>query len=492
MPKGTDVTYVNKLHNEFGAHGNYLKGDDRRRWSLEFGIKHYAGPVIYTVHGFLDKNKDVQQDQLFDIMSESTNPFVKDLTKFQDLYGCYANKSNLSSSSSTYSNLCNLTNGNSNGMTNGTAMNGHANGHVNGQVNGQVNGNLSVPNGNNTSSSSSSQCSSANSTYGRASGQSIYGTMGSSVNTSKGKPTVADTFRQQLTALVDILHSTNPWYVRCIKPNSDKTGDHYDDPQVLAQLRYLGMNDIIRIRREGYPIHYLFSQFSHRFKCILNQTRSIKVADQNATAVCRQLIGYALSNLIKQLGKSPSEPIDHADYYQMGKRKIFLKLNIHENLELEREYLLDQFAVKIQACWRRFVVCREFNRLKRATVRIQRKYRAIKQRLWFQQRKRAAITIQSYVRGMFARECYAAMKEMALLQKQQREREEAEARRAAEEAAERERQLELQKQLQEAAEQNAAQLAEKQADDIRANSGKANVDEAITYVSLDFLISPHV
>lgn len=119
-------------------------------------------------------------------------------------------------------------------------------------------------------------------------------------------------------------------------------------------------------------------------------------------------------------------------------------------------------------------------------MRIQRKYRAIKQRLWFLQRKRAAITIQSYVRGMFARECYAAMKEMALLQKQQREREEAEARRAAEEEAERERQLELQKQLQEAAErnaeQNAAQLAEKQTAEVRANNGLANVDEAITYV----------
>lgn len=476
MPKGTDVTYVNKLHNEFSGHENYLKGDDRRRWSLEFGIRHYAGPVIYTVNGFLDKNKDVQQDQLFDIMSESTNPFVKDLTKFQDLYGCFTNKSNLSSSSSTYSNLCNLTNGNSNGLTNGSTMNGH--------VNGQVNGNLNVPNGNHTSSSSSSQCSSANSTYGRASGQSIYGTMGSASNTSKGKPTVADTFRQQLTALVDILHSTNPWYVRCIKPNGNKTGDDYDDQQVLSQLRYLGMLDIIRIRREGYPIHYLFSQFAYRFKCILNATRSIKVVDQNATAVCRQLIEYALSNLIKQLGKSG--PIDHADYYQMGKRKIFLKLNIHENLELEREYLLDQFAVKIQACWRRFVVYREFRRLKEATMRIQRKYRAIKQRLWFLQRKRAAITIQSYVRGMFARECYAAMKEMALLQKQQREREEAEARRAAEEEAERERQLELQKQLQEAAErnaeQNAAQLAEKQTAEVRANNGLANVDEAITYV----------
>lgn len=478
MPKGTDQTYVNKLHNEFGNHSNYIKGDDRRRWSLEFGIKHYAGPVIYSINGFLDKNKDVQQDQLFDIMSDSANSFVRDLTKFQDLYGCFTNKSNLSSSSSTYSNLCNLTNGNSNTLTNGsTAI----------TTNGHINGNNHL---NTSSSSSSSQCSSANSTYGRASGQSIYGTMGgtvSSANTSKGKPTVADTFRQQLTALVDLLHSTNPFYVRCVKPNNDKIGDHYDDQQVLAQLRYLGMLDIIRIRREGYPVHYLFSQFSNRFKCLLNQTRSIKVTDQNANTVCKQLIVYALGNLIKLLDKELNS-INHADYYQMGKNKIFLKLNIHENLELEREYLLNQSAVQIQAYWKRFIVFRVFNNLKQATIRIQRQYRAIKQRLWFLRKKRAAITIQSYVRGMFARECFSAMKEMALIQKQQKEREEAEARQAAEEEAEKVRQLEIQKAQQEA-QMNAEneQKNDKQINGLQIN-GKANVDEAIAYVYLNHLI----
>lgn len=81
--QGSDLAYLTNLHSEFEIHPQYVKGDDRRKWATEFGIKHYAGAVTYTVQGFVDKNRDVQQDVFFDFMSRSTNEFIQEITVYQ-------------------------------------------------------------------------------------------------------------------------------------------------------------------------------------------------------------------------------------------------------------------------------------------------------------------------------------------------------------------------------------------------------------------------
>lgn len=85
MPKGSDTAYLTNLHSEFEGNSCYVKGADRRHWESEFGIKHYAGCVSYAVKGFVDKNRDVQQDVLFDFMSRSGNSFVQELASYSDL-----------------------------------------------------------------------------------------------------------------------------------------------------------------------------------------------------------------------------------------------------------------------------------------------------------------------------------------------------------------------------------------------------------------------
>lgn len=65
------------------------------------------------------------------------------------------------------------------------------------------------------------------------------------------------------------LGETEPFYVRCIKPNTLKQSSLFDNELVLAQLKYSGMLETIRIRKMGYPIRYLFKDFLRRYHMIL-------------------------------------------------------------------------------------------------------------------------------------------------------------------------------------------------------------------------------
>ena len=63
---------------------------------------------------------------------------------------------------------------------------------------------------------------------------------------------VASQFKTSLQELMSDLEKTTPHYVRCVKPNLIKQANSLDSGEVLRQLRYAGMMEAIRIRRQGY------------------------------------------------------------------------------------------------------------------------------------------------------------------------------------------------------------------------------------------------
>ena len=223
-------------------------------------------------------------------------------------------------------------------------------------------------------------------------------------SSTKSRPTVADAFRHQLASLVDLLSKVNPWYVRCLKPNLEKSARGYDNRQVLMQLRYLGMSDLIRIRREGYPIHLTKHQFVCRYRCLM-----LKHLRINPTNLPIRLDEKTLhSCCIRIIDNFKLDP----RHYRIGKSMVLLRSVLYQPLEDKRNRLFIEAATKIQSVWRGSVQRRDYVKKRRAARRIQETFRAYRGHLLYMRKKRAALTIQAYCRGMFAREIANAMREI--------------------------------------------------------------------------------
>ena len=85
----------------------------------------------------------------------------------------------------------------------------------------------------------------------------------------KGKGTVdkflTAKFRQQIRELMSELNFSDCHFIRCIKPNEQKQKNLFVAQLTLQQIRYLGVLDSIKIRKESFPIRMPFMRFFQKF-----------------------------------------------------------------------------------------------------------------------------------------------------------------------------------------------------------------------------------
>ncbi|KAK2537212.1 myosin-IIIb-like protein [Columba livia] len=86
---------------------------------------------------------------------------------------------------------------------------------------------------------------------------------------STRKQSAGAQFRHSLMVLMERMYSANPHFVRCIKPNSQKEPGMVDSQVVLLQLRYNGLLETIRIRRDGFSWRPSFEEFAERYRILL-------------------------------------------------------------------------------------------------------------------------------------------------------------------------------------------------------------------------------
>jgi len=129
--------------------------------------------------------------------------------------------------------------------------------------------------------------------------------------------TLATTFVASLADLMQKLNSSEPHFVRCLKPNQTKTPFDFEDDYTMRQLLYTGMMDTCSIRQKGYPIRPTFEDFMERYK-IIGHPMSKKVSP--TAEACAQILKMADI----EVGANGAQP---------GKTRVFMKYPHSEQLK---------------------------------------------------------------------------------------------------------------------------------------------------------------
>ncbi|XP_028293369.1 unconventional myosin-X isoform X1 [Gouania willdenowi] len=320
FPKGTDFTLLEKLHSRHSTNPYYVKP---RLADHQFGIKHYAGEVLYDVKGVLEKNRDTFRDDILNMLKDSRLDFIYDL--FEKV-GSRNNEEKM--------------------------------------------------------------------------------------GTARRKPTVSSQFRDSLHALMATLSVSNPFFIRCIKPNMEKNPNVFNPEVVLNQLRYSGMLETVKIRRAGFPVRRTFKDFFTRYKIIFKDKVPVAGDDKKKT-----------TDLLYKYDKTKKE-------WQLGKTKVFMKESLEHRLEKDRDEIRRQAAMMIRAHLLTFSAKKHFKRVRVSIVTLQKHLRRHIQRRRFTKQRTAALVLQKHRRGQVARTRVRKLKEEKKRKEEEAKRKEEEEKKA--------------------------------------------------------------
>ncbi|KAF8061448.1 myosin 5 [Lyophyllum atratum] len=212
------------------------------------------------------------------------------------------------------------------------------------------------------------------------------------------KPTQGSIFKASLITLMDTLSVTNVHYIRCIKPNELKKPWEFQPQQVLGQLRACGVLETIRISCAGYPTRWVYEEFAERYYMLVPSSDwQPMIQAMDLKRLCSTI-----------LEKTIADP----DMYQNGLTKIFFRAGMLAALESLRSDRLNAMVTVVQKNMRRRMAVKNYQNLRRATIKIQTWWRGILAKKLVQSIRRevAAIRLQTGIRRFVQRKHFLDIK----------------------------------------------------------------------------------
>ncbi|XP_059183414.1 myosin-IIIa [Centropristis striata] len=330
FPQATDQTLVEKFEDNLKTKSFWRP----KRVDLGFGIHHYAGKVIYNAAGFLAKNRDMLPADIVLLLRSSENELTRKLVTHP------------------------LT----------------------------KTGNLAHTKGKGINTMRSPRTPTRTITFAKMGVLTLYSCFSFSETVDHGETpyhprettnmrtqTVASYFRYSLMDLLSKMVAGQPHFVRCIKPNNDRQANKFDREKVLVQLRYTGVLETAKIRRQGYSHRILLANFIKRYYILAFQAHEEPAVTQET---CSAILEKA-----------------KLENWAMGKTKVFLKYYHVEHLNL----MVQQATLRIivlQAYVRGWLGAKRYRRI-------------------LKEREQSALVLQSAYRGQKVRKKVADDKSKA-------------------------------------------------------------------------------
>ncbi len=287
-PRPTDKVFTDTL---FGFHRyhRYMKRVNRIKVNNQFSdfngflIKHYAAEVTYDAIGWIQKSTDSTHEDSTILMNKSSYTCHKLILSKEDddkLSDNNNDKTDNKESDTTEEEV---------------KKKGHS------RVRGSISSKFSQFEQQSTKKYVSK--------YSRAN---------LSGNTNKKKKTanIGMIFSTQLSSLMDMLSGTNPYFIRCIKPNAEKEPNNFHWEYVSPQLRCQGLVEALRILKCGYPTRTTYESIYDRYGKILNPPPS----NLNKRDFCEAVLRVCGDGLPR-------------DQFELGLTKVFFRPGQAEFLE---------------------------------------------------------------------------------------------------------------------------------------------------------------
>uniref|UniRef100_A0ABI8A313 Myosin motor domain-containing protein n=1 Tax=Felis catus TaxID=9685 RepID=A0ABI8A313_FELCA len=240
--------------------------------------------------------------------------------------------------------------------------------------------------------------------------------------------TVVSKFKASLEQLLQVLHSTTPHYIRCIKPNSQGQAHTFLQEEVLSQLEACGLVETIHISAAGFPIRIPHQNFVERYELLRRlctrtspgshspspDERHSEWSPHTKGATLQTLLQDILHTLpaLTQAAATPGDPAEATPVpVHCGRTKVFMTDSMLELLECGRAQVLEQCACCIQGSWRRHRH-RKQERQRQAATLIQAAIRSWLARKHIQRMHAAATAIKRTWQKWRIRMAFLASKEL--------------------------------------------------------------------------------